>query len=67
MHRCSTDPAYAQSVDTPELPSLMRTPVFGWRTDNTRLLGWSLGRRPLDDVLSLAQTLDALAAVLSNP
>jgi hypothetical protein len=44
----------------------MRTPVFGWRTDGSRLIGWSLGRQAMDRILSLAERLDAIAGFLSD-
>jgi hypothetical protein len=66
MHRCSIDYDFAEAVDTPQLRSLMRTPVFGWRTDESRLIGWSLGRQPMDQILSLAERLDAIAGLLSD-
>lgn len=50
----------------PQLRSLMRTPVFGWRTDGSRLIGWSLGRQAMDQILSLAERLDAIAGLLSD-
>ncbi|AEW93028.1 MULTISPECIES: hypothetical protein [Streptomycetaceae] len=67
IHRCSTDPAFADAVYTLQLRSLMRTPAFGWRTDNNRLIGWRFGRRPLTQILALAERLNSIADLLSNP
>jgi hypothetical protein len=57
-----SDLAFAGLVLNPTVLQLTAEARMGWRIDGDRLIGWRDGRRPMDELLSLAETLSAVVA-----
>ncbi|GGX36637.1 hypothetical protein [Streptomyces noursei] len=60
VRRQSVDPDFAVLIDTKQVHQLTRRAHLGWRIDGDRIIGWTRGRKPFDEIQGMADTLIAI-------
>ncbi|MFI0155648.1 hypothetical protein [Streptomyces lydicus] len=63
VRRQSVDVDFAVLLDTKEVHTLTREARIGWRIDGDRIIGWSTGHKPFDEIQGMADTLISIVDV----
>ncbi|WP_329583814.1 hypothetical protein OG500_26280 [Kitasatospora sp. NBC_01250] len=62
VERVCADYEFGELLITDRLKQLTVAADCGWRIDGARLIGWTDGRRPYEELIALAERLDLLVA-----